>query len=612
MDALLSRLGYQALNMAMRSGLALTSTYAVTQCSRLMKKIDDKTIRTDLKRLQRQLNSKIKVVSPAIDLIEFKSGRGNAFLESAVPIARALHIAITSLSKELDEVTLTIEQSPCASPPDKVITQLGRIIASMKDLLARIDHDIPLLHMAITASGESLTSTLSPGVSPSRLLQASTLLNFGDTQYAYDPTRPVQIGPCFTFSLYMLFLGHTDQSTESPTTVPYTPDLSRNGAQKQEPYGIEEGDKRPIWQEVLHKARVRLCRTPLDHVFDRRVGYRSQLKAPEHGSVGAHVSSPLTNPLSTPVEYAYHMEIIEDLDDGRLHGDDHVQDCPFDGIARAGIRESIPLFQLSKIFYADTGRILNIGQDSEDNNPVLLLKRDVSTRPTASTSDAVVQSTCSTEEVSPDCEDLQQDVDQQIQEESLYIGEAMSSAMKADDTDCEEPHSVWSFPPHIDPEWLAFEVFVDDFDDHDTGDESSDHSSVNNDYRTKPTTAGSDDPLVDNRMLEQLQSISLSAPHHTACEPTAQSSASSARSFAARSPFGAITTSISLMEMLIRLASLQEFQQASHLSIDDHVLAFFLEETSTTGLDREHRWKARNKARRHIGFDPYTDTPTKS
>ncbi|KAG7130682.1 Ran-specific GTPase-activating protein 30 like [Verticillium longisporum] len=343
MDALLSRLGYQALNMAMRSGLALTSTYAVTQCSRLMKKIDDKTIRTDLKRLQRQLNSKIKVVSPAIDLIEFKSGRGNAFLESAVPIARALHIAITSLSKELDEVTLTIEQSPCASPPDKVITQLGRIIASMKDLLARIDHDIPLLHMAITASGESLTSTLSPGVSPSRLLQASTLLNFGDTQYAYDPTRPVQIGPCFTFSLYMLFLGHTDQSTESPTTVPYTPDLSRNGAQKQEPYGIEEGDKRPIWQEVLHKARVRLCRTPLDHVFDRRVG--------------------------TPVEYAYHMEIIEDLDDGRLHGDDHVQDCPFDGIARAGIRESIPLFQLSKIFYADTGRILNIGQDSEDNNP---------------------------------------------------------------------------------------------------------------------------------------------------------------------------------------------------------------------------------------------------
>ncbi|RNJ56195.1 hypothetical protein D7B24_007578 [Verticillium nonalfalfae] len=395
MDALLSRLGYQALNMAMRSGLALTSTYAVSQCSRLMKKIDDKTIRTDLKRLQRQLNSKIKVVSPAIDLIEFKSGRGNAFLESAVPIARALHVAITSLNKELDEVALTIEQSPCASPPEQVVIQLGRIIADMKDLLARIDHDIPLLHMAITASGESLTSTLSPGVSPSRLLQASTLLNFGDTQYAYNPTRPVQIGPCFTFSLYMLFLGHADQSTKPPTTVPYTPDLSRNGSQKREPYGIEEGDRKPLWQEVLHKAR------------------------------------------------------------------------------------------------------------------------------------------------------------------------------------------------------------------------SSEHSSVNNDCRPKPTTATNDDPLVDNRMLEQLQSLSLNAPHLTACEPTAQTSAPRARSFAARSPFGAIATSISLMEMLIRLASLQEFQQASHLSIDDHVLAFFLEETSTTGLDREHRWKARNKARRHIGFDPYTDTPTK-
>ncbi|KAG7119215.1 Ran-specific GTPase-activating protein 30 like [Verticillium longisporum] len=184
MDALLSRLGYQALNMAMRSGLALTSTYAVSQCSRLMKRIDDKTIRTDLKRLQTQLNSKIKVVSPAIDLIEFNT-----------PVEYVYHMEII---EDLDD---------------------GRLHGD--------DH--------------------------------------------------VQDCPF-------------DGIVQSPTTVPYTPDLSRNGAQKQEPYGIEEGDKRPIWQEVLHKARVRLCRTPLDHVFDRRVG--------------------------TPVEYAYHMEIIEDLDDG--------------------------------------------------------------------------------------------------------------------------------------------------------------------------------------------------------------------------------------------------------------------------------------------------------
>lgn len=61
MDALLSRLGYQALNMAMRSGIALTSSYAVSQCSRLLQKVDDKGILDELESLQTQLNSKIKV-----------------------------------------------------------------------------------------------------------------------------------------------------------------------------------------------------------------------------------------------------------------------------------------------------------------------------------------------------------------------------------------------------------------------------------------------------------------------------------------------------------------------------------------------------------------------
>lgn len=61
MDALLARIGYQALNMAMRSGIAITSTYAISQCSRLMKKVDDKDILDDLRKLQEQLNSKIKV-----------------------------------------------------------------------------------------------------------------------------------------------------------------------------------------------------------------------------------------------------------------------------------------------------------------------------------------------------------------------------------------------------------------------------------------------------------------------------------------------------------------------------------------------------------------------
>jgi hypothetical protein len=78
-------------------------------------------------------------------------------------------------------------------------------------------------------------------------------------------------------------------------------------------------------------------------------------------------------------------------------------------------------------------------------------------------------------------------------------------------------------------------------------------------------------------------------------------------------PFSTITTSLSLIEMLVRLAGLQEFQQTSHLSIPDHVLTFFLEESSTTGLVGEARRAQREAAEARVGFDPYVDsTPKKS
>lgn len=70
MDALLARLGVQAVNYAIRSGIAITSTYAVQQCSRLLKTVDDKGLHTELKTLQKLLNSKIKVcISDSVILL---------------------------------------------------------------------------------------------------------------------------------------------------------------------------------------------------------------------------------------------------------------------------------------------------------------------------------------------------------------------------------------------------------------------------------------------------------------------------------------------------------------------------------------------------------------
>lgn len=63
MEALLSRLGAQAVNYAIRSGIAITSTYAIQQCSRLLRTVDDKGVYAELKALQKLLNDKIKVGS---------------------------------------------------------------------------------------------------------------------------------------------------------------------------------------------------------------------------------------------------------------------------------------------------------------------------------------------------------------------------------------------------------------------------------------------------------------------------------------------------------------------------------------------------------------------
>lgn len=231
------------------------------------------------------------------------------------------------------------------------------------------------------------------------------------------------------------------------------------------------------------------------------------------------------------------------------------------------------------------------------------------------------------------------------------------------------------FPNHVDPEWLAFEVFVEDDEDdesEETADDDEDEDEEDADLprevippyfglpitppfnRLKKGSAQRGRWSLDSNLLVQIRNLSMhSSPasgrpasrpdsrdqlqasattlrggvHPSSASPSpaagseavaadltghgesAAATAASSSAFVARSPFGAITSSLSLLEMLVRLTSLQAFQQASHLSIPDHVLTFFLEETSTTGLHGEERWRARNEARRKVGFDPYTDTP---
>ena len=61
MAQFLALIGVQAMKYAIRSGIALTSTYALKQCSTLLKTVEDKRLHAEIGDLQRLLEDKIKV-----------------------------------------------------------------------------------------------------------------------------------------------------------------------------------------------------------------------------------------------------------------------------------------------------------------------------------------------------------------------------------------------------------------------------------------------------------------------------------------------------------------------------------------------------------------------
>ena len=466
--------------------------------------------------------------------------------------------------------------------------RLAGIISDMKRLLNRIEDAVPLINLAITTSGNKLSTTLPSTVSPSRLLQASTFLSAADTQYALGPTPIVQVGPTFTLSLYMLFSGHSHRPQD------------------------EDAVRETTWQEAIHKARVKLLRVPLDKVHsaptfndDRYASGRSSNPINEAASISAEGKA---------YEFAYQLLLIEDLDDDRVHTFEEGQPHPgpYDDIPLAGIREAIPIHQISKIFYADTGKILNIGTEGETNNPVLLLKRDINAQPPRRMMDQTAENDIweYNDDDSHDTENPinfnedQSDIDAQICRDSS-LHQPPSSPPPQDKTD-----HAWRLPSTLDPEWVALEVYTEEQDSESEDDDIS-ISTATSRSQTPSARQGSAEPNVTTAMAHLALRNASSPPHKPHDTTLKPNSTSLLRPQSNGLPV--IKTSLSLLEMLVRLTSLQQFQQASHLSITDELLTFFLEESSTTGAgaDGEMRQRVRRDARRRVGFDPYDESPIK-
>ncbi|KAJ5387861.1 hypothetical protein N7509_010402 [Penicillium cosmopolitanum] len=553
MDIFLTRLTQQAANYAIRSGVAITASYVMQQSARLLKRVDGED-REVLLSLQQRLESKIQVISPSIDMIEMIAARGNTSLESAVALTKSLRWDIQALGQRLAKAAASEESKLKASKSPKNgiqnVAEIKLIIKDIKSLLTRIEDAVPLMNLAITTSGAKLSTNLPSTVSPSRLLQSSTFLTAGDTQYAMSQAQAVQIGPTFTLSMYMLFAGHLRPHDE-------------------------ESIRETTWKEVMHKARVKLRRVPMGLYYS-----------------GGDPKSPQFPSSAGADEYAYQVLIVEDLDDGRVHTfeENEAQPHAYEGISSAGIREILPIHQISKIFYADTGRILNISPDGETNNPVILLKRDLNALPPRH----MMERADFEDEYASQSSEAEPDDDEQAQLDAQLGGggnpEHESFGSLHEDAIPEE----WRLPSGLDPEWIAFEVYNED--------QSSDTESEpdNSNAREQETN-------IDPNMMHKL---SLNDKKHS---PSSSQSASATITTVSNPLFENIRTSLSLLETLLRLTSLQQFQQKSHLGISDELLNFFLEESSSTGAggDEQHRQRLRSEARRRVGWDPYNESPVK-
>lgn len=462
------------------------------------------------------------------------------------------------------------------------LTELRLIIQDIRKLLLHIEDAVPLINLAITTSGASLSTNLPASVSPSRLLQASTFLTAGDAQFSMDPNTSVPVGPAFVLSMYMLFSGHTQKADDNIKGVRHTK-----------------------WKEAIHKARVKLVRIPLATVY----GAQNDSSAPSGFSRVEDTKESFISSEGKTNEFAYQLEIIEDLDDDRVHSyeEGEPQPGPCGGVELAGIRETIPIHQISKIFYANTGRILNIGNDEGPNSPVLLLKRDLNAQFPRKFMERSEQEYMWHEEQEGaegtefESEDSQWDIDRQLQYES---------SVNERDADISPPgqHRPWCFPPNLDPEWLAFEVYTEADDDS-----SDDSQDTGNDsaYVSGRASSSTRKSPVSSDFANVLSKLHLGSPKP---QHMSQSSSASMSHGFSTSALGPIRTSLSLLEVLIRLTSLQQFQQSSHLAISDELLTFFLEDSSSTGAggDREERRRTRMEATQKVGFDPYSDSPEKT
>ncbi|CCG84378.1 protein of unknown function [Taphrina deformans PYCC 5710] len=320
MDALLASAARYSAGLAIRSGISIAGGFAIRQVSTYISKVPQNLHVQELELISKRLDQKIKIVTPAIDLIEIIAARGNTTLNSTVQLTVSLRNDINAFGQRMADV---MSEEPSPHTGSKEATR--KVLDDMKSLLARIEDAVPLISLALTTSGANLSATLPDTVSPSRLLQASAFLQQADKQFDTKSLQEVQVGPSFSLKLYTIFEGHSRQSQDSNVT-------------------------NITWQETYARSILEVIRMPMEADIKHDESYARDHK----------------------LNYLYHFRVTENLDDGRYHEELERSTYKRDshGFIRGASRD-IPVHNIARLFFSASGRLLNI---DEARTPVLVLK----------------------------------------------------------------------------------------------------------------------------------------------------------------------------------------------------------------------------------------------
>lgn len=199
MDQILAKASNQVVSFAIRSGISLASGYAIKTVSKFLDDIPSDTANAAAAKARilaqrKRLLAHISVVSASIDLIRLAAARGNSCLDLALDLVADLNAEIDAFNSSVASISSTLSNS---NQKDSV----AKVEASMSALSASICSVAPLLNLAISTLGVSLSAPISLAtVSPGRLLQACHFL-----LHSNSLDKPGNVGPVFDLVTYLVF-----------------------------------------------------------------------------------------------------------------------------------------------------------------------------------------------------------------------------------------------------------------------------------------------------------------------------------------------------------------------------------------------------------------------